>query len=83
MWTNSLDFAVDLSARWRGATFPPYLLRGLWLASLICRSSAGFVSAAEEPRPLYVEGYAGHVSYAPGEDLTLHVSTSAAAFSVG
>ena len=43
---------------------------------------AGGASGAEEPKPLFVEGYAGHVSYAPGEDLTLHVSTSAAKFSV-
>jgi hypothetical protein len=38
--------------------------------------------ADEGPRPLFVEGYAGQVSYAPGDDLTLHVSTSAAKFSV-
>jgi hypothetical protein len=36
---------------------------------------------SEEPRPLFVEGYAGKVSYAPGETLSLHVSTSAAEFS--
>ena len=35
---------------------------------------------ADEPRPLFVEGYAGQVSYAPGETLTLHVSTSAAIY---
>ncbi|MCB1098297.1 MAG: hypothetical protein KDN22_22180 [Verrucomicrobiae bacterium] len=29
----------------------------------------------------FIEGYAGEVSYAPGEELTLHVSTSAASFS--
>lgn len=38
------------------------------------------VIAADEPRNLFVEGYAGRVSYAPREDLTLHVSTSAASF---
>jgi hypothetical protein len=36
----------------------------------------------EGPRPLFVEGYSGQVSYAPGDELTLHVSTSAAKFSV-
>ncbi|NOS72212.1 MAG: hypothetical protein HOP33_20095 [Verrucomicrobia bacterium] len=49
----------------------------LVLLSIITTSSAG-----DEPRSLFVEGYAGRPSYAPGEDLTLHVSTSAAAFSV-
>src|SRR5688500_5236591 len=43
---------------------------------------ASSVATAEEPRPLFVEGYAGQVSYAPGEELSLHVSTSAAVFSV-
>lgn len=40
------------------------------------------IVAGDEPRSLFVEGYAGRPSYAPGEELTLHVSTSAAAFSV-
>lgn len=55
---------------------------GTCLASLIWLATAGVLTAAEEPRALFVEGYAGRVSYAPGEDLTLHVSSSAAAFSV-
>lgn len=38
--------------------------------------------AEDEPRPLFVEGYTAQVSYAPGEDLTLHVSTSARQFAV-
>ena len=38
--------------------------------------------AAEGVPSLFVEGYAGHLSYAPGEDVTFHVSTSAAKFSV-
>jgi hypothetical protein len=38
--------------------------------------------ADDGPRPLFVEGYSGQVSYAPGDELTLHVSTSAAKFSV-
>ncbi len=40
------------------------------------------VAQNEEPRPLFVEGYAKQVSYAPGEELTLHVSTSASEFAV-
>ena len=35
---------------------------------------------AQEPRPLFVEGYTGKVSYVPGETLNLHVSTSASVF---
>lgn len=44
--------------------------------------ASGAIGVAQEARPLYVEGYAGRVSYAPGEELTLHVSTSVAAFAV-
>lgn len=33
-------------------------------------------------KPLFIEGYTGAVSYAPGEKLTLHVSTSAAEFEI-
>jgi len=54
----------------------------LCLALLIWLSSACFSGAADEPGGLFVEGYAGRVSYAPGDDLTLHVSTSAATFAV-
>lgn len=49
-----------------------------WLL-LVC---ADPVLAEEAPRSLFVEGYAGRVSYAPGDELTLHVSTSAAEFAV-
>jgi hypothetical protein len=35
-----------------------------------------------EPASLFIEGYAGRVSYQPGEQVTLHVSTSAAKYSV-
>lgn len=62
--------------------FPSTFRASWWVACLIALSSIAILGAAEEPRPLYVEGYAGQVSYAPGEDLTLHVSTSAAVFSV-
>lgn len=40
------------------------------------------MAQTDEPRPLFVEGYAKQVSYAPGDELTLHVSTSAAEFAV-
>lgn len=40
------------------------------------------VGADVEPRALFVEGYAGRVSYAPEEDVTLHISTSAPTVSV-
>ncbi len=42
------------------------------------------LSAADvtDPRPLFIEGYAGRVSYAPGEELTLHVSTSVPKFTL-
>src|SRR5688572_17452526 len=35
-----------------------------------------------EPPPLFIEGYAGRVSCRPGEEVGLHVSTSAAKYSV-
>src|SRR4051794_33518059 len=38
--------------------------------------------ALEEPPPIFVEGYADHLSVAPGEELAFHVSTSAPAFAV-
>ena len=52
--------------------------------SLACLFWLGFactLSAVDDPHGLFVEGYAGRVSYAPMDELTLHVSTSAAVFS--
>ena len=49
---------------------------------LIWFAGIRFVWSADEPHALFVEGYAGRVSYAPGDDLTLHVSTSAATFAI-
>lgn len=43
---------------------------------------AARLGAAEDEVPLYIDGYAGQVSYAPGEELTLHVSSSSRNFSV-
>lgn len=39
--------------------------------------AAQAIAASDEPRPLFVEGYAGRVSYAPLDELTLHISSSA------
>ena len=36
----------------------------------------------QEPSSLFIEGYAGKVSYKPGDELTLHVSTGAAKYSL-
>jgi hypothetical protein len=68
-----------------GGRFRPPVWAGvfpvLWL--LLGWVGAGPTARAEdEPRPLFVEGYAGRVSYAPGEELTLHVSSSAPRFAV-
>ena len=37
---------------------------------------------SSDPKPLFVEGYAGQMSYKPGEELALHVSTTASVFSI-
>src|SRR5262245_55143473 len=43
----------------------------------------GVAAAAEDiPQSLYVEGYTNQVSYAPGEDVILHVSTTAPNYTV-
>lgn len=46
----------------------------LWFASV--------AAAAADETALFVEGYSGRLSYAPGEEVTLHVSTSATQFAV-
>src|SRR5436189_2806052 len=57
-----------------------------WLriaCSLLMASLTAIVARGnEDPKPLFIEGYAGQLSYAPGETASLHVSTSAAKFSV-
>ena len=53
------------------------ILLACGLSLLTCRALA-----EDAPVPLFVEGYTGQVSYAPGDTLTLHVSTSAATFGV-
>ncbi len=62
--------------------FRKTLRMGAFVASLIWLAAAGALSAADEPRALFVEGYVGHVSYVPGDELTLHVSSSAPTFSI-
>ena len=37
---------------------------------------------ADEPRPLFIEGYSSQLRYAPGEELKLHTSASARQFSI-
>jgi hypothetical protein len=54
----------------------------LWVFAVLLPGTSGLAADVSDPRPLFLEGYAGQVSYAPGETVGLHVSTSAAKFSV-
>lgn len=55
------------------------LQRGAFLAAaLLCIT--GLAHGADQASPLFIEGYAGQLSVAPGEEVTLHVSTGAAKF---
>ena len=58
------------------------LLTGLVLVTILAAPTIHPPLRADQPRPLFVEGYSGMVSYDPGDDLTLHVSTSASRFDV-
>jgi hypothetical protein len=40
------------------------------------------ILTTQDVLPLFIEGYAGEVSYAPGDQLTLHTSTTADTYSV-
>ncbi len=51
---------------------------GLGAAALLSTQ----LGKAQELKPLFIEGYAGRVSYAPGDEVTFHVSTSAATFTL-
>jgi hypothetical protein len=53
-------------------------LSGLFLA-MACAAATAELDAS---RPFFIEGYAGRISCAPGEEVTLHVSTSVPAFDV-
>lgn len=48
------------------------------LGSLLLLHNGPTAGAVEEPGSLWVEGYAGRVSYRPGEELDLHLSSTAA-----
>ncbi|MEQ1840777.1 MAG: N,N-dimethylformamidase beta subunit family domain-containing protein [Verrucomicrobiales bacterium] len=54
--------------------------RRLAIASLIFVSIS--LHAADEGKSLYIEGYAGDVSYAPGDELQLHLSSTSAVASI-
>lgn len=51
---------------------------GLGAAALL----ASGIAKGQEVKPLFIEGYSGQVSYAPGEEVTVHVTTSAANFTL-
>jgi hypothetical protein len=59
---------------------PQLLVRLALVAIVFLPSPAKAVD--DTPRPLFVEGYAGEVSYQPGEEIALHVSTSAASYAI-
>ena len=55
--------------------------RTVLLLALLAMTSLARADVSN-PKPLFLEGYAGQVSYKPGEELSLHVSTSAPKFAV-
>ena len=56
-------------------TRSPIFLFRLCLAIGLALSTAA-AWAIDEGRSLYIEGYAGDISYAPGDELQLHLSTT-------
>ena len=53
------------------------------LAAVVSLATPLFAQTIDStPTPLFVEGYAGELSYDPGDEIALHVSTSAAKYSV-
>jgi hypothetical protein len=54
----------------------------LLVLAFACLIGTGLSAQTLEPRPLFVEAYANRLSYVPGEDVVLHVSTSAAHYSL-
>jgi hypothetical protein len=62
---------------------PTAWLAFLVLPVLLLASTGGSLAAdTSDPHPLFIEGYAGRVSCKPGEELSLHVSTTAPKFTV-
>ena len=49
---------------------------------LLCSLLLSLHTFADDGPPLFIEGYAGNLSIAPGEELAFHVSTSAPKFAV-
>jgi hypothetical protein len=53
------------------------------LVALVAQLVGSTPAPAEDiPPSLFIEGYANHVSYAPGEDVVLHVSTTAPSYTL-
>src|SRR5436190_4921576 len=50
--------------------------------SLAIAGTADLVGQTLEPRPLFVEGYTSQLSYAPGDEVALCVSTTAAKYNI-
>ena len=66
---------------------PPLSSRRQFLAQTTSAAGATALllaprSSAQEPRPLFIEGYTGQTSYAPGDEVTFHVTTTASVFTV-
>ena len=57
------------------------LLPHLITAGLVLLAS-WTTAPAQDPASLWVEGYTGQVSYQPGEELTLHLSSTAASVAI-
>jgi hypothetical protein len=54
-----------------------------WLPVVfVCLACAALNGQTLEPRPLFVEAYTNQLSYVPGEEVALHVSTSASQYSL-
>ena len=54
----------------------------LLLYALLCSLNPILVHGEESVPGLFIEGYTGLVSYAPGEKVGFHISTSAPEFSM-
>lgn len=57
-------------------------MKPFWIISLLAAITVSVVAQADAPPSLFIEGYAGQVSYAQGEEVDFHISTSAPKFSM-